>query len=38
MDAVTQVTQGEVVAIDGKTLRRSYDRAGAKSAMHRVSA
>ena len=38
MEAVAHVTQGEVVAIDGKTLRRSYDRAGGKSAIHMVSA
>lgn len=38
MDAVAELTQGEVVAIDGKTLRRSYDRAGDKSAIHMVSA
>ena len=29
---------GEVVAIDGKTARRSHDRAGDKGAMHLVSA
>lgn len=33
-----EVTAGQVVAIDGKTLRRSYDRAGGKSAIHMVSA
>jgi len=38
MQAVSEVTQGEVVAIDGKTLRRSCDRARGKSAIHRVSA
>ena len=32
------VTAGQVVAIDGKTLRRSYDKADAKSAIHMVSA
>lgn len=31
-------TGGEVVAIDGKTLRRSYDRASGKAALHMVSA
>jgi predicted transposase YbfD/YdcC len=36
--AVSQLTQGEVVAIDGKTLRRSHDRAKGKSAIHLVSA
>ena len=38
MQAVSEVTQGEVVAIDGKTLRRSFDRATGKSAIHMVSA
>lgn len=33
-----EVTQGQVIAIDGKTLRRSFDKAGAKSAIHMVSA
>lgn len=36
--AVSQVTQGEVIAIDGKTLRHSYDRAAGKGAIHMVSA
>jgi len=36
--ALHQVTAGQVVAIDGKTLRRSYDKAGSKSAIHMVSA
>jgi hypothetical protein len=31
-------TEGEVVAIDGKTLRRSYDTASNKAALHMVSA
>jgi hypothetical protein len=38
IQAVAQVTQGQVVAIDGKTLRRSYDRRSAKAAIHMVSA
>ena len=38
IQAVVQVTQGQVVAIDGKTLRRSYDRRSAKAAIHMVSA
>lgn len=33
-----EVTAGQVVAIDGKTLRRSFDKADAKSAIHMVSA
>ena len=36
--AIAQLLPGEVVAIDGKTARRSYDRAGSKGAMHMVSA
>jgi predicted transposase YbfD/YdcC len=36
--ALHEVSGGQVVAIDGKTLRRSYDRASAKSALHMVSA
>jgi predicted transposase YbfD/YdcC len=38
MQSVAQTTEGEVVAIDGKTLRRSFDRASAKAAIHMVSA
>lgn len=38
MQAVSEVTHGEVVAIDGKTLRRSFDRAAGKGAIHMVSA
>jgi predicted transposase YbfD/YdcC len=33
-----EVTAGQVVAIDGKTLRRSFDKASNKSAIHMVSA
>jgi predicted transposase YbfD/YdcC/predicted DNA-binding protein (UPF0251 family) len=33
-----QVTAGQLVAIDGKTLRQSFDKASAKSAIHMVSA
>ena len=36
--AIAELLPGEVVAIDGKTARRSYDRAGGKGAMHLVSA
>jgi predicted transposase YbfD/YdcC len=36
--AVSQLTQGQVIAIDGKALRRSHDRANGKSAIHMVSA
>ena len=38
MQAVFQVTDGEVVPIDGKTLRRSYDTASGLAALHMVSA
>jgi len=38
MQAVADETQGEAVAIDGKTLRRSFDRSSAKRAIHMVSA
>ena len=33
-----QITDGQVIAIDGKTLRRSYDAASGKAAIHMVSA
>ena len=36
--ALHEITEGEVVAIDGKTLRRSFDAASSKSAIHMVSA
>lgn len=32
-----QLTQGEVLAIDGKNVRRSFDTASGKSALHLVS-
>ena len=38
MAAVAEKTNGRVVAIDGKTLRRSFDRASSRSAIHMVSA
>src|ERR1700694_5710861 len=38
MQAVAAATQGEVVAIDGKRLRRSFDKGTAKRAIHMVSA
>ena len=34
---VAELLPGEVVAIDGKTLRRSYDRAEAQSPLHLVN-
>jgi len=36
--AVAGATAGRAVAIDGKTLRRSHDRANGKAALHLVSA
>jgi hypothetical protein len=36
--SVVTATAGDVVAIDGKTLRRSHDNASGKSAIHMVSA
>jgi predicted transposase YbfD/YdcC len=36
--ALHEVTSGQVIAIDGKTLRGSFDKASSKSAIHMVSA
>ncbi len=36
--AVVPETAGQVVALDGKTLRRSHDRTNGKAALHMVSA
>ena len=36
--ALHEITEGQVIAIDGKTLRRSYDTASGKAAIHMVSA
>ena len=36
--ALHEITDGQVIAIDGKTLRRSFDAASSKSAIHMVSA
>jgi predicted transposase YbfD/YdcC len=38
MQAVAEATVGEVVAIDGKARRRSFDKGTAKRAIHMVSA
>jgi len=38
MQAISQLSQGEIVAIDGKRLRRSHDRTSGKAAIHMVSA
>src|SRR5271170_4029576 len=36
--ALHEISAGQIVAIDGKTLRRSFDAASSKSAIHMVSA
>ncbi len=36
--SISKITQGEVIAIDGKTLRHSYDTGADKGAIHMVSA
>lgn len=38
VQAVFSVTQGQVIAIDGKTARRSHDKTIGKDAVHMVSA
>jgi len=38
IQAVARAVAGQVVASDGKTLRRSYDRRSAQAAIHMVSA
>lgn len=38
MNTITQTLRGEVIAIDGKTIRHSYDREEGKGAIHMVSA
>ena len=38
VEALHEATQRQVIAIDGKTLRRSFDRAKGKSALHMVHA
>jgi predicted transposase YbfD/YdcC len=38
ISALHEITDGQVVAIDGKTLRRSFDAASSKTAIHMVSA
>lgn len=38
VQAVQEVTKGRVLAIDGKTLRRSHDKAQGKGPIHMVSA
>lgn len=36
--SVQELTQGEVIAVDGKQLRRSHDASAGKAAIHMVSA
>ena len=36
--SISELTDGEVIAIDGKCARRSYDKRNKKSAIHMVSA
>ena len=38
VSGVHRLTQGQVIAVDGKTLRRSHDRRAGKEAIHLVSA
>jgi len=36
--SANQICDGEIVAVDGKTLRRSFDTASSKTALHMVNA
>ena len=38
IESISRITFGEIIAIDGKTLRRSYDKSKDKPAIHMVSA
>ncbi len=38
VESISRITFGEIVAIDGKTLRHSYDKSKDKPAIHMVSA
>ena len=38
VESVNRLTQGQVIALDGKTLRRSHDRNSGKEVIHIVSA
>lgn len=38
IQSIVEVSEGDIIPIDGKTLRRSYDRAGGRGAIHMVSA
>ena len=38
VQAISELTEGQVIAVDGKTLRRSHDATLGKAAIHMVSA
>lgn len=38
IQSLVEVSGGDIIPVDGKTLRRSYDRAGGRGAIHMVSA
>ncbi|MDJ0515671.1 MAG: hypothetical protein QNJ74_05170 [Trichodesmium sp. MO_231.B1] len=38
IQSVNQITEGEIIAIDGKTLRHSYDQKKSQKPIHMVSA
>jgi len=38
IQSVAEITDGECIAIDGKTLRRSHDKKSGKKALHMISA
>ena len=38
IEALAKVQRGELIAIDGKTLRRSFDRSSDRAAIHMISA
>ena len=38
INALVTISEGEIVALDGKTLRHSYDNGGGRGAIHMVSA
>ncbi len=38
IQSVSQITEGEIIAIDGQTLRRSYNHKKSQKPIHMVSA
>ena len=38
VESISELFDGEIVAVDGKTLRRSHDKSNNKKAIHMVSA